>query len=278
MTKPAPEQDPLTGKTLRAYRIQEPIGVSRWGKVYRASQSSMNRTVAVRILSSEIAALPGRTGQFLEDSRAAARMIHPHLVAVYEAGQAEGTYFCAMEYMDGPPLSEFLRKGNAVDEHHLLQMIIGVARALDFLWQRKVPHQPPLDRNVLTTIDGSVKLVNIEPDEVQASHSPQDDILNIALMVAAIANGIAPVSRTISGFVECMLGIEGHEPFASLGEVADAAEALDHELFPPVRSGAPTTGKTKLRRLQSLTVVGIGLFALLMAALAIWFWWRMRSQ
>src|ERR1035437_1023782 len=67
MIEPPPGQDPLIGKTLRSYRIQEQIGVSRWGKVYRAFQSSMNRSATVRVLSPEMAALPGKAEQFLEE-------------------------------------------------------------------------------------------------------------------------------------------------------------------------------------------------------------------
>ena len=171
MNEAASTSDPLVGRMIRAYKIKEPIGVSRWGKVYRAVQTTMDRTVAVRVLSPGIAALPGKTEHFLEETRADASLMHPHLVTVYEAGQSDGTYFCAMEYMDGPPLARFLRQGDAVDEHRLLQAIAGVARALDFLWQRNVPHQPPLDKNVLTAMDGTVKLINVAPVEMPASPS-----------------------------------------------------------------------------------------------------------
>ena len=171
MSEPASTSDPLVGRMVRAYKIQEPIGVSRWGKVYRAFQTTMDRTVAVRVLSPGIAALPGKIDHFLEETRADASLMHPHLVTVYEAGQSDGTYFCAMEYMDGPPLARFLRQGDGVDEHRLLQTIAGVARALDFLWQRDVPHQPPADKNVLTATDGTVKLINVAPAEMPASPS-----------------------------------------------------------------------------------------------------------
>lgn len=278
MTEPASGQDPLIGKTLRAYRIQEQIGVSRWGKVYRAFQSSINRTAAVRVLSPEIAAQPGKTEQFLEESSADARMIHPHLVLVYEAGPAEGTYFCAMEYMDGPPLPEFLRDGDEVDEHRLLQTIIGVARALDFLWHRQVPHQPPLGKNVLTATDGTVKLINIQPIEVPPSQSPQEDLLKLGVMVATLANNIAPVSKPISELVERMLGTEGREPFASLAAVADGAEALDQELFSPAESAGPMPEKSEPKGIKPLIVIVIGLLVLLLIGVAVWFTWRTLSN
>jgi hypothetical protein len=270
--------DPLIGKTLRTYRIQEPIGVSRWGKVYRAFQSSINRTAAVRVLSPEFAAQPRKTEEFLEDAGVEARFVHPHLVLIYEAGQAEGTYFCAMEYMDGPPLPVFLRDGDEVNEHHLLQTIVGVARALDFLWHRQVPHQPPRDKNVLTMTDGTVKLVNIQPVEAAPSQSPQEDLLKLGVMVATLANSIAPVSKPVSRLVERMLGTEGREPFGSLAEVADAAEALDQKLFSSADTYEPTVDRSEPGRIDPLVATVIGFLVLLLVAVVAWFGWRAFSH
>lgn len=277
MTDPAPAQDPLVGQTVRGYEIQEPIGVSRWGKVYRAFQKTTNRVVAVRILSPEIAALPGKTDHFLEDSRADASLVHPHLVTVYEGGQSKGIYFCAMEYMDGPPFPQFLRREDGVDEHNLLQTIIGVARALDFLWQREVPHQPPIDKNVLTNNDGTVKLINVTPIETRPSQSPQEDVVGLAVMVATLTNDVGPVSKPVSEFVEGMLGTEGRKQFASLAEVANAAEELDRHLFPPASLARPTIAPIKPKRVEPRTIAAMGLLALALAAVAGWFGWRFLS-
>ncbi len=277
MTEPTPAPDPIIGRTIRAYEIQEQIGISRWGKVYRAIQKSTNRMVAVRILSPELATMPGKTNHFLEESRTDAALVHPHLVAVYEAGQADGIYFCAMEYMDGPPLPQFLRKDGGVDEHHLLLAVAGVARALDFLWQREIPHQPPQDKNVLTNAAGAVKLVNVDAVEMQPSQSPREDVLNLAVMIATLANDIAPVSKSTSEFVENMLGTEGHKQFASPMEVADAAEALDRKLFPPVKTVRSTIGQIQPKRVGPVTIAVVGSVALALAAIAAWFWWQSLS-
>jgi serine/threonine protein kinase len=274
MIEPSPTPDPLVGKVLRAYEIQEPIGVSRWGKVYRGLQHTMNRIVAVRILSPTLAAVPGVTERFLEETRADASLTHPHLVTVYEAGQSGGTYFCAMEYMDGPPLSEFLRKAGGVHEHHLLQTIAGVAQALDFLWQHKVSHQPPVEKNVLTTTDGTVKLINVEPVEMQASQSPQEDLVNLAVMVATLTNEIGPVSKSISEFVEGLLGTGGHQHFTSLSDAANAAEALDRELFPPAPAAPPTAKPIKPGGVGLLAVAAAAVVGLALVAFAGWCWWR----
>jgi len=274
VTEPSRISDPLVGKVLRAYEIQEPIGVSRWGKVYRGLQHTMNRTVAVRVLSPVLAAVPGTTERFLEETRTDASLTHPHLVTVYEAGQSGGTYFCAMEYMDGPPLPQFLRKDGGVNEHHLLQTIAGVARALDFLWQHKVAHQPPVDKNVLTTTDGTVKLINVEPVEMQPSQSSQEDLVNLAVMVATLTNEIGLVSKSVSELVEGMLGTGGHQHFTSLSDAANAAEALDRELFPPAPVRVPTARPAKTAGVGLLTVTAMALAGLVFVALFGWCWWR----
>lgn len=274
MTAPSTGPDPLIGQTLRAYEIQDAIGVSRWGKVYRALQKTTNRTVAVRVLSPALAAVSGRPEQFLEESRGDASLTHPHLVTIYEAGQAGGTYFCAMEYMDGPPLRQLLRKDDGVNEHYLLQTVAGVARALDFLWQHNIPHQPPLDRNVLTTTDGVVKLINVEPAEMQASPSPQEDVVSLAVMVAMLTNDIGPVSKSISELVEGMLGTEGRERFSSLAQVTEAADALDSKLFPPVHVTKPGTPQTTPKQARRPSVAAVALLAVVVAMVAVWCWWR----
>src|SRR6185503_5657558 len=125
--------DDLIGRRIGTYDIETELGTSRWGKVYRAVQTSMHRAVALKLVAPEIAALPGKADHFRESAQAAASIVHPNIVAVYEAGVSGGYHFCAMEYMDGLPLKEFLRKGHHVDEHHVLLVIIGAARALDFL-------------------------------------------------------------------------------------------------------------------------------------------------
>jgi serine/threonine protein kinase len=269
-----PSLDPVLGRTIRAYEIQQQIGISRWGKVYRAIQKSTNRIVAVRILSPELVSMPGKTNHFLEESRTDAALVHPHLVTVYEAGQADGIYFCAMEYMDGPPLPQFLRKDDGVDEHRLLLAVAGVARALDFLWQRQIPHQPPQEKNVLTNAAGTVKLINVDAVETQASQAAREDVLNLAVMIATLANDIAPVSKPVSEFVESMLGTEGHKQFASPVEVADAAEALDRKLFPPVKVGRSTIEQIQPKRISPLIIAAVGLAVLALSTIVVWLWWR----
>jgi hypothetical protein len=263
--------DPLIGKTIGGYLVNGELGQSRWGKVYRAWQEAVHRTVALKVLSPEIAAQPGKADHFRDEVRRAAQLSHANLVAVYEAGYAEGVHFFAMELMDGPALSQFLRKGDGVDEHHLLLAMAGVARGLEFLWQRGISHQPPESENILTNQMGAVKLINIEPEEAPPSQTQRDDIVALGMVLGQLANNISPVGKPVGELVERMVGATGRKPIATLDELADAANALDHELFPPPTPATPATRKVQDKKAKRIIIVSVAIVVIAVLVLLLMF-------
>ncbi|MEI6084543.1 MAG: SUMF1/EgtB/PvdO family nonheme iron enzyme [Verrucomicrobiota bacterium] len=259
----------LIGQTLGTYQIEAEIGTSRWGAVYRASQSSMNRTVALKTVSPEMAALPGRTQHFLAEMQAAAQISHSNIVTIYEAGCVAGINYCAMEYVNGPALMDFLRRGQAVDEQHLLQTIASVSRALDFLWQKQIPHQPLEAKNILVDARGTVKLINVLPLDNMPVDAAKEDMLTVGLIIANLANEISPVTARVGELVERMVGAAGRKPFTTLTELAQAATDLERELF------SSATAATRAAPAKKLSKLGLGL-ALLIGGLSatglIWVW------
>ena len=124
----------LSGKQLGPYTVADVIGHTRWGEVYRATQTAVNRLVALKVISLELMEEPGTVDRFLASARKAAQISFDGVVAVYEVGTASGVHYCAMELMDGPPLQEFLRKEGApghADEHRLLRMVVEMATTLE---------------------------------------------------------------------------------------------------------------------------------------------------
>jgi serine/threonine-protein kinase len=263
--------DSLVGCALGKFEIEEEIGQGRWGRVYRALQRSMNRTVALRVLDPATAAQPGAVEQFLEEARAEAQLTHANIVQVFEAGEASGYYFCAMEYMDGLPVTEFLRKGEHVDDHHLLRTIASAARGLDYLWAHKVPHQSLTLAHMQTDAAGELKLADLLPGDAAPVASPRNDITALGITLARATNDIGPVQRAVSELVERMFGAPGRKPFNTLAEVAAAAEEMDRKLFPPTtpHPAAAEPEKKKQTPVQTIIMVAV---LLGLAGGAFWLW------
>ena len=86
------------------------------GVVYRAEDTTLGRTVALKFLSPQVVQDPKRVEHFRDEARTASSLNHPNICTIYEVGEQDGEMFIAMEYVEGRPLSEFLReKGMAVE-------------------------------------------------------------------------------------------------------------------------------------------------------------------
>ena len=265
--------DKLTGQTLGTYRFEAQIGTGRWGAIYRASQQSMNRTVAFQTMASDLAAVPANVTRFQEEMQAAAQIAHSNIVAMYEAGCTAGTYFCAMEFVDGPPLNEFLRAGDRLDERRLLQALVGVAQALEFLWQKKLPH-PPLElANILIDATGNAKLFNILSFDKPPAAAPADDLRALGTLVTTLIGGISPASKSVSDLIGRLTGGPGRRPVASLADLAHLAKDLDRKLFPPATAAAASPQKQS----KKFSLFGV-LIAVLVGGLSAGaLWWRIQT-
>lgn len=272
----------MEGTMLGPYFIEEQIGQTRWGPVYRAMQTAVNRPVALKVLLPELAADPNKVERFLASARQAAQVSLDGVVAVYEVGTAGGVHYCAMELMDGPPLREFLRKANVAsraDERRLLRMVAEMATTLDALWKNKVPHQPPLEANLLPNKAGHVKMINIQPAERPGSRSPEQDMETLGVLVATLANAAGTVSRRVGFFVERLMDAKSRKKFSSLAEVAAAATALERELFPAATRKPPVAPVVAKRRASRVLVItGVAVLLALIGGIGWLTWSLMRAK
>lgn len=261
----------LVGRVIGQYKIQAELGTSRWGKVYRALQTSVNRTVALKVLTPDLAAHPDTAAQFLSESRTAAQLAHPNIIGVFEAGKADDMMFCAMEFMDGPPLLEFLRGSDGVDELRLLRTLSGTARALDYLWQHRVPHPLPEMRHILVNHHGTIKLAHTQATHDTAlSPSPLHDIRALGMLLANVCNNIGPVRRSIGAIIERMLGMV-EPPFQSLAEVADETDLVEKTLFTaPAPATAPANHPASRPAGKTRAIVAAAIGIAVVAIAGIW--------
>src|SRR3954447_8728615 len=138
-----------TGTTLGGYRIDEIAGRGGMGVVYLAEQLALGRRVALKVISPELADDPGFRERFKHESRIAASIDHPNVIAVYEAGEVEGLLFLSMRYVEGTDLRELIRDTGRVPTARVAHIVTQVAAALDAAHARGLVHRDVKPANVL---------------------------------------------------------------------------------------------------------------------------------
>src|SRR5436190_17349764 len=99
------------GARLGAYEIVALLGIGGMGEVYRARDTRLNRTVAIKVLQSTIASDPRFRERFGREAKAVAALDHPHICTLYDVGEDEGTSFIVMQFVEGETLAHRLGQG-----------------------------------------------------------------------------------------------------------------------------------------------------------------------
>jgi serine/threonine protein kinase/tetratricopeptide (TPR) repeat protein len=167
------------GTRLGPYEIVALLGRGGMGEVYRATDTRVARTVAVKVLPPEAAANPDRRQRFEREARAVARLNHPHICALYDVGRQRDLEFLVMEYLDGETLAARLTRG-ALPLDEALGHASALAQALARAHREGITHRDLKPSNVMLTESG-VKLLDFglaklrERDETGSPASPLDE-------------------------------------------------------------------------------------------------------
>src|SRR5260370_35695418 len=107
------------GTRLGPYEILSLLGAGGMGEVYRARDTRLDRTVAIKVISDHLSAKPQLRERFEREARAVSRLNHPHICTLYDVGQHEGADYLVMEYLEGETLAHRLTKGSLPLNHVL---------------------------------------------------------------------------------------------------------------------------------------------------------------
>jgi YVTN family beta-propeller protein len=143
-----------TGSVLGDFRIDDEIGRGGMGVVYRATQVSLGRPVALKVISEALSDREGFRERFERESRLAASLDHPNIIPVYAAGEHDGVLFIAMRYVDGTDLRGLLGAEGAFDPARAAGVIAQVASALDAAHDRGLVHRDVKPANILVAARG----------------------------------------------------------------------------------------------------------------------------
>ena len=146
------------GTRLGPYEIVAPVGAGGMGEVYRARDTRLERTVAVKVLPSHLAASTEVRQRFEREAKTISSLSHPHICALYDVGNQDGVEFLVMEYLEGEPLSDRLAKGPLAFDS-VLRYGLEIADALDKAHRQGIVHRDLKPGNVMLTKSG-VKLLD----------------------------------------------------------------------------------------------------------------------
>src|SRR3712207_4080068 len=142
------------------YRLDAQIGSGGMSSVYRATDSVLERHVAVKLMHREIARESDQLERFRREARAVAQLSHPHIVGVIDAGEDAGHPYIVFEYVEGETLKDRIRRMGRLPMDEAIAYAIEVARALGCAHSRQIVHRDVKPQNVLIDAEGSAKVTD----------------------------------------------------------------------------------------------------------------------
>ncbi|RKG73509.1 serine/threonine protein kinase, partial [Corallococcus sp. CA049B] len=133
---------------VSGYRLEKLVGAGGMGEVHKATQLSLGRTVAVKLLNPDLAKDPSFIARFQKEAAALATLSHPHVVAIVDKGKTDNTYYLVMEFVDGPSLRELMRSPS-METPVLLRRMLEICRAIEYAHGRGVIHRDLKPENIL---------------------------------------------------------------------------------------------------------------------------------
>src|ERR671921_1337637 len=142
------------------YRLEEKIGAGGMSSVYRAFDPTLERWVAIKLMHRDISHDPDQLERFRREARAVARLNHPHVVTVIDAGEDEGAPYIVFEYVEGETLKDRIRRHGRLPVSEAVAYAIEIGRALEAAHASRLVHRDVKPQNVLIDPDGRAKVTD----------------------------------------------------------------------------------------------------------------------
>ena len=147
----------MVGRTLSHYRILEELGSGGMGVVYKAEDTRLRRTIALKILAEDRARSERRLKAFRQEAQAIAAIKHPNIVTIFSVEEAEGFHFITMELVNGSTLDKIIpKRGFGVDE--FFELSVQIAEAISGAHEHGISHRDLKPANLMLAEDGTLAL------------------------------------------------------------------------------------------------------------------------
>src|SRR6202022_3748524 len=193
------------GSRLGPYEILAPLGAGGMGEVYRARDTRLERTVAIKVLPDRLSSSPEGRQRFEGEAKTISALSHPHICALYDVGNQDGVEYLVMEYLEGETLADGLARGPLALEQ-TLRFGIEIADALDRAHRQGIVHRDLKPGNIMLTKSG-VKLLDFGLAKAVAAPDMRGNLTSLPTQQALTQEG------TILGTLQYMAPeqLEGKE-------------------------------------------------------------------
>ncbi len=149
-------------QTVGRYEITGELGRGAMGVVYKALDPTIGRTVALKTMRLDVHGLDAQemVRRFQNEARAAGVLNHPNIVTIYDAGEQDGIFYIAMEFIEGTTLHELLAEKRVLATDEVLQLTRQICRGLDYAHSNGIVHRDIKPANIMITGNGTVKIMD----------------------------------------------------------------------------------------------------------------------
>ena len=228
------------GTKLGPYEILAPLGAGGMGEVYRARDTKLGRTLALKILPSEFANNEERRERFMREAKAASAITHPNVAHIYEIGESDGVHFIAMEHVEGETLA-VLMKGKPFETKEILDIGVQVADALDEAHVKGITHRDIKPGNLAVTARKQMKVLDF-------------GLAKMAPAEASLDSDAATEAKTAAGVV--MGTVHYMSPEQTMGREVDGRSdifSLGVVLYELTTGRLPFSGTSPTETIERIT-------------------------